>query len=92
VQSKKYLQIPSRRLFSKYNDVVKIAATGEEEAGQARPETNKSGLAARYQVGIRTIENWLAWEIIPGRMERGEIVADVAECDRRLMEYKNSTP
>jgi len=54
--------------------------------------TNKSGLAARYQVGIRTIENWLAWGIIPGRMERGEIVADVAECDRRLMGYKNSTP
>ena len=86
------MQIPSRCLFAKYNEVVKIAATGEKEAGQTRSETNKSGLAARYQVGIRTIENWLAWEIIPGRMERGEIVADVAECDRRLMGYKNSTP
>jgi hypothetical protein len=68
---------------------MKIAATDHHD-GKAKSETNKPGLATRYQVGVRTIENWLAWGIILGRMERGEIVADVAECDRRLMEHKNT--
>jgi hypothetical protein len=51
---------------------------------------NKCGLATRYAVGIRTIENWLALGIIAGWMEGGEIVADVADCDARLMNYRNS--
>jgi hypothetical protein len=71
---------------------MKRVATDGETPGRARSEANKFGLAARYQVGVRTIENWLSWGILPGRMEHHKIVVDVAECDRRLMEYKNSKP
>ena len=49
--------------------------------------TNKPGIAARYGVGIRTIESWLAWGIIQGRMERGEILMAIEDCDARLMQY-----
>jgi hypothetical protein len=49
--------------------------------------TNKPGIAARYGVGIRTIESWLAWGIIQGRMKRGEILMAIEDCDARLMQY-----
>ena len=49
--------------------------------------TNKPGIAARYGVGVRTIESWLAWGIIQGRMERGEILMAIEDCDARLMQY-----
>ena len=48
---------------------------------------NKLGIAARYGVGVRTIENWLARGIIQGRMERGEILMAIEDCDARLMQY-----
>ena len=38
-------------------------------------------------MGVRTIENWLAWGIIQGRMERGEILMAIQDCDARLMQY-----
>ena len=50
--------------------------------------TNKPGIAARYGVGVRTIESWLAWGIIQGRMERGEILMAIEDCDARLMQYR----
>ena len=49
--------------------------------------TNKSGIADHYGVGVRTIENWLAWGIIQGRMERGEILMAIEDCDARLLQY-----
>ena len=49
--------------------------------------TNKPGIAARYGVGVRTIESWLAWGIIQGRMERGEILMAIEDCDARLLQY-----
>ena len=49
--------------------------------------TNKSGIAGHYGVGVRTIENWLAWGIIQGRMERGEILMAIEDCDARLLQY-----
>lgn len=51
--------------------------------------TNKQGLADRYGVGIRTVENWLAWGIIVGRIERGELLMDVEDCDQRLKQLSN---
>ena len=49
--------------------------------------TNKPGIAGHYGVGVRTIENWLVWGIIQGRMERGEILMAIQDCDARLMQY-----
>ena len=51
---------------------------------------NKAGLARHYGVGVRTIENWLHWRIIAGRMAGGEIVFDVADCDMRLLRHTDS--
>lgn len=48
---------------------------------------NKSGLANYYSVGTRTIANWVAWGIIVGRMEAGEHIFNVAECDEALFRY-----
>ena len=48
---------------------------------------NKPGIAARYGVGGRTIESWLTWGIIQGRMERGEILMAIEDCDARLLQY-----
>jgi hypothetical protein len=47
---------------------------------------NKRGLADRYSVGVRTLENWLAMHIILARMESGELIFDVVDCDRRLFD------
>jgi len=52
-----------------------------------RPAT-KSELAMRYNVGIRTIENWLYAGIICARSRQGQAVFEVAECDERLLSYK----
>jgi len=52
-------------------------------------EMNKAGLARHYGVGVRTIENWLHWRIIAGRMAGGEIVFDLADCDTRLLRHRN---
>lgn len=47
-------------------------------------------MARRFGVGVRTIENWLKWSIITGRMAGGEIVLDVADCDVRLLRHRDS--
>jgi hypothetical protein len=49
-----------------------------------RPRIEKPSLADRYLVGIRTIENWLAREVICGSLESGKVMFDPEECDRRL--------
>jgi hypothetical protein len=52
---------------------------------------DKPGLAARYVVGIRTVENWQEAEIILGQMEKHKWTFDVQECDLRLFEHSNRT-
>jgi hypothetical protein len=46
-------------------------------------------LAARYLVGIRTIEFWLGDGIILGTRHGKRILFDVGDCDRRLLQFKN---
>lgn len=54
-----------------------------------RPRRATKGLlAARYAVGIRTIENWQYAGIIRAGLERGQAVFDVADCDERLLNHK----
>jgi hypothetical protein len=53
-------------------------------------ETDKQGMADRYCVSLRTIENWLEREIIIGRKEHGKVVLDIADCDRRLLGFEKS--
>lgn len=58
----------------------------------AGPKANKAGIALRYKVGVSTIEHWLRWGILSGRMERGEILMNVPDCDARLMQYREGKP
>ena len=51
--------------------------------------TDKRGLAARYLVGIRTIEVWNRDGIILGTRHGKRILFDVGDCDRRLLQFKN---
>jgi hypothetical protein len=60
-------------------------------AGLPSRKMNKSGLAVRYDVGIRTIENWQYAGIIHAHFEHGQAVFDVADCDQRLLNHKNSS-
>jgi len=60
------------------------SAPAEHSAANSRAKpqrTPKSGLAKRYQVGIRTIENWQYSGVIYARFEQGRAVFDVADCD-----------
>lgn len=50
---------------------------------------DKFGLAGHYSIGVRTVENWLAAGIIAGRKFGRKLEFDFAECDRRLMAYKD---
>ena len=59
----------------------KESAPAEHAAANSRAKTlraAKSGLAERYQVGIRTIENWHYSGVIYARFEQGRAVFDVA--------------
>jgi hypothetical protein len=64
---------------------MKTSDIADADGKPSDVETNKVGLARRFGVGVRTIENWLHWSIITGRMAGGEIVFDVADCDMRLL-------
>lgn len=71
------------------------SAPAEHSAANSRAKTQrtpKSGLAKRYQVGIRTIENWRYSGVIYARSEEGRAVFDVAECDERLLAYDKGQP
>jgi hypothetical protein len=62
---------------------------GSELGTAVRVTTDKRGLAARYLVGTRTIENWQNWRIIRGTRQGKKICFDVGDCDRRLLQYQN---
>lgn len=74
-----------------------VASLRANEPAKAERETANSGvrhhratkviLAARYGVGIRTIENWHYARIIRAGFEQGQAVFDVADCDERLLRY-----
>jgi hypothetical protein len=66
------------------------AKTERETAnpGVRHRSATKSGLAARYGVGIRTIENWQYAGIIRAGFEQGHAVFDVADCDEQLLRYR----
>lgn len=54
---------------------------------QVQNDGRINGLANRYQVGRRTISNWVAWRIIVGQMVAGEHVLNAADCDEALIRY-----
>lgn len=67
------------------------AAKGEREranSGVRHRRATKFGLASRYGVGLRTIENWHYAGIIRADFEQGKAVFNVADCDERLLSYK----
>jgi hypothetical protein len=53
-----------------------------------RPRKDKFGIAAHFDVGVRTIENWLARGIISAQRKGKKLEFNVDECDRRLSVYK----
>ena len=71
------------------------SAPAEHSAANSRAKpqrTPKSGLAKRYQVGIRTIENWQYSGVIYARFEQGRAVFDAADCDERLLGHDKGKP
>ena len=70
-------------------------ASAEHAAANSRAKprrTTKSGLAERYQVGTRTIENWQYSGLIHARFEEGRAVFDVTDCDERLLGHDKGKP
>ena len=63
--------------------------TNGDATNVLRITTDKRGLAARYLVGIRTIEVWNRDGIILGTRHGKRIIFDVGDCDRRLLQFKN---
>ena len=63
--------------------------TNGDAANVLRITTDKRGLAARYLVGIRTIEVWNRDGIILCTRHGKRILFDVGDCDRRLLQFKN---
>ena len=53
----------------------------------ASGETDKLGLASRYRIGKRTLEEWLAAGLIHPRRLTRKLLFDVRECDRRLFSH-----
>ena len=50
---------------------------------------DKRGLAERYMVGVRTIEEWHGTGIIHGTRHGKRIFVDVGDCDSRLKQFSN---
>ncbi len=67
---------------------VNESAKADLNSGVRCHRIGKVLLAARYRVAIRTIENWQYAGIIRAGSERGQAVFDVADCDERLLSYK----
>jgi hypothetical protein len=70
-------------------------APAEHAAANSRAKplrTTKSGLAERYQVGTRTIENWQYSGVIHARFEEGRAVFEVTDCDERLLGHDKGKP
>ena len=71
------------------------SAPAEHAAANSRAKTQrttKSGLAKRYQVGVRTIENWHYSGVICARFEGGRAMFDAADCDERLFGHDKGKP
>lgn len=68
---------------------MKTDATATDGNGE-REQANKFGASAYFGVGVRTIENWLRSGVIVGRMEGGEIVLNLADCEVRLVQHTDS--
>jgi len=54
-----------------------------------RPRSDKFGIAAHFDVGVRTIENWLSRGIISAQRKGRKLEFDVEECDLRVSSQKN---
>ena len=50
---------------------------------------DKRGLAERYMVGVRTIEEWHGSGVIHGTRQGKRIFFDVGDCDRCLKQFSN---
>jgi hypothetical protein len=55
----------------------------------SRDTTDKAGLADRYMVCVRTIEEWHGTGIIHGTRQGKQIFFDVGDCDHRLKKFSN---
>ena len=62
---------------------------GKIEPGAIPVTADKRGLAGRYMVGVRTIEEWHGSGIIRGTRQGKRIFFDVGDCDRRLLQFRN---
>ena len=62
---------------------------GKIESESSLVTVDKRGLAERYMVGVRTIEEWHGTGIIHGTRHGKRIYFDVAECDRHLLQFRN---
>ena len=62
---------------------------GKIESESSLVTVDKRGLAERYMVGVRTIEEWHGSGIIHGTRLGKRIYFDVAECDRHLLQFRN---
>ena len=69
------------------NEIAKAPREAPNSGALCRRGT-KIDLAARYSVGIRTIENWQCAGIIRAGFEQGRAVFDIADCDERLLSHK----
>ena len=69
---------------------MKTKRTAETDGNLNAAEANKQALADYFGVGVRTIENWLAWGIIVGRKDGRQLLMDVVDCDERLMRHRDS--
>jgi hypothetical protein len=62
---------------------------GKFEPAALPVTADKRGLAERYMVGVRTIEEWHGIGIIHGTRQGKRIFFDVGDCDRRLLQFGN---
>jgi hypothetical protein len=62
---------------------------GKIESESSLVTADKRGLAERYMVGVRTIEEWHGIGIIRGARQGKRIFFDVGDCDSRLKQFSN---
>ncbi len=53
-----------------------------------RPSGDKFDIAAHFDVGVRTIENWLACGVLSAQRKGRKLEFDFDECDRRVSSHK----
>jgi hypothetical protein len=62
---------------------------GKSEPAALPVTADKRGLAERYMVGVRTIEEWHGTGIIHGTRQGKRIFFNVGDCDQRLKQFSN---